>query len=341
MTNWYTHTTEDTLFLLETDPKQGLTQAEAERRIDAHGPNELIERGLKNPWRILLEQLIAIMVVILIIAAVISALLGDYIDAVAIIVIVVLNAILGFTQEYRAEKAMAALKKLSVPTVKVRRDSHVQEISARELVPGDIMLLEAGGLVPSDARLLESINLHTQEAALTGESEPVEVDTSAIDIIETLPHDILAPLESDSAEIPDLTSDPHEILSTEVGIQDAWESSTVIREQIDKADTRQLEKVIALIRSLGVQVSIKVLHGTPFIAIIREVLWNGHDLVMITAENRRSLKNVLFGTTTMHLMRKCPCPVWVMKPDQPKQQKISWPLSIQPHLMRNGTLLTI
>jgi Ca2+-transporting ATPase len=174
MTHWYTHTTEDTLFLLETDPKQGLTQAEAERRIDAHGPNELIERGLKNPWRILLEQLIAIMVVILIIAAVISALLGDYIDAVAIIVIVVLNAILGFTQEYRAEKAVAALKKLSVPTVKVRRDSHVQEISARELVPGDIILLEAGGLVPSDARLLESINLHTQEAALTGESEPVE-----------------------------------------------------------------------------------------------------------------------------------------------------------------------
>ncbi len=171
--------------------------------------------------------------------------------------------------------------------------------------------------------------------------EPGEVDTSAIDIIETLPHDILAPLESDSADIPDLTSDPHEILSTEVGIQDAWESSTVIREQIDKADTRQLEKVIALIRSLGVQVSIKVLYGTPFIAIIREVLWNGHDLVMITAEDRRSLKNVLFGTTTMHLMRKCPCPVWVMKPDQPKQQKISWPLSIQPHLMRNGTLLTI
>jgi hypothetical protein len=82
-------------------------------------------------------------------------------------------------------------------------------------------------------------------------------------------------------------------------------------------------------------------HEAPFIAIIREVLWNGHDLVMITAENRRSLKNVLFGTTTMHLMRKCPCPVWVMKPDQPKQQKISWPLSIQPHLMRNGTLLTI
>jgi Ca2+-transporting ATPase len=177
---WFGMEVKDVLFSLEVNPKQGLSQAEAQRRLIEHGPNELIERDRKSPWRILLEQLIAIMVVILIIAAVISALLGDYIDAVAIIVIVVLNAILGFTQEYRAEKAMAALKKLSVPTVKVRRDSHVQEISASELVPGDIILLEAGALVPSDARLLESINLHTQEAALTGESEPVEKNVAIL-----------------------------------------------------------------------------------------------------------------------------------------------------------------
>jgi len=174
ITTWFCMEVKEVLFFLGVNPRQGLTQAEAQRRLVEYGPNELIERDRKNPWRILWEQLIAIMVVILIIAAVISALLGDYIDAVAIIVIVVLNAILGFTQEYRAEKAMAALKKLSVPTVKVRRDSQVQEISASELVPGDIILLEAGALVPSDARLLESINLHTQEAALTGESEPVE-----------------------------------------------------------------------------------------------------------------------------------------------------------------------
>ena len=171
---------EDVLIYLETNPMQGLTQVEAQRRLVEYGSNELIERDRKSPWRILGEQLIAIMVVILIIASVISALLGDYIDAVAIIVIVVLNAILGFTQEFRAEKAMAALKKLSVPTVKVRRDSHVQEISASELVPGDIIVLEAGALVPSDARLLESINLHTQEAALTGESEPVDKNVAML-----------------------------------------------------------------------------------------------------------------------------------------------------------------
>ncbi|HID00957.1 MAG TPA: hypothetical protein EYP05_06445 [Piscirickettsiaceae bacterium] len=174
MINWYRLEVADVLDHLKTDPERGLSQAEVQRRLAEHGPNELIERGLKSPWLILWEQLTAVMVVILIIAAVISAALGDYKDAGAIMAVVVLNAVLGFTQEYRAEKAMAALKKLAMPTVKVRRDGHVREISARELVPGDIVLLEAGALVPADGRLLESANLRAQEAALTGESEPVE-----------------------------------------------------------------------------------------------------------------------------------------------------------------------
>lgn len=180
LTAWYRMGTKDTLYCLETDPEQGLTQAEAGRRTAIHGPNELIERGLKNPWIILWEQLTAIMVVILIIAAVISAFLGDLLEAIAIMVIVVLNAILGFSQEHRAEKALAALKKLAVPIVKVRRDGRVREISAQALVPGDIVLLEAGDAVPADGRLLESINLRTQEAALTGESEPVDKNTAVL-----------------------------------------------------------------------------------------------------------------------------------------------------------------
>ncbi|NOZ29425.1 MAG: cation-translocating P-type ATPase [Chloroflexi bacterium] len=181
MSDWYRRDPVDVLARLETDAERGLSQAEAQRRLAEYGPNELIEHGLKSPWLILWEQLTAMMVVILIVAAVVSAALGDYKDAIAIVAIVVLNAVLGFTQEYRAEKAMAALKKLSVPTVKVRRDGHVQEISARELVPGDIVLLEAGDLVPADGRLLESINLRVQEAALTGESEPVEKSPGALD----------------------------------------------------------------------------------------------------------------------------------------------------------------
>ena len=180
MTDWYRTEGADVLSDLKTRLGQGLAQAEAERRLAEYGPNELIERGVKSPWRILWEQLTAVMVVILIVSAVISAFLGDYEDAIAIMAIVVLNAILGFTQEYRAEKAMAALKKLAVPTVKVRRDGQVREISARELVPGDIVLLEAGVLVPADGRLVECMNLRTQEAALTGESEPVEKHPNAL-----------------------------------------------------------------------------------------------------------------------------------------------------------------
>ena len=165
---------ESLLHVLKTDLETGLTQDEAEQRLAEHGFNELIDRGATSPWRILWEQLTAVMVVILIIAAVISAFVGDYKDAVAIMVIVVLNAALGFSQEHRAEKAMAALKRLAVPTVKVRRDRQIREISAKELVPGDIVLLEAGSAVPADGRLLESASLRAQEAALTGESEPVE-----------------------------------------------------------------------------------------------------------------------------------------------------------------------
>ncbi len=165
---------------LDTPPQTGLSQAEAARRLAEHGPNELIERGLRSPWRILAAQFTEVMVVVLIVAAAISFLVGDLKDTVAILVIVVLNAVLGFTQEYRAERAMAALKKMVVPRVKVRRDGQVREISARELVPGDLFLLETGGAVPADSRLLESVNLRLQEAALTGESVPVEKSTAAL-----------------------------------------------------------------------------------------------------------------------------------------------------------------
>ena len=179
MTNWYQLDTTQILQRLNTDATTGLAETEAENRLKKYGPNALIERGLKNPWRIVWEQVSSTLVVVLIIAAVISMLLGDYKDAIAILVIVVLNAALGFRQEHRAEKSIAALKRLAVPLVKVRRQGHVQEISARDLVPGDIILLETGNIVPADARLLEAVNLRVQEAAMTGESEPVEKEDLA------------------------------------------------------------------------------------------------------------------------------------------------------------------
>jgi len=178
---WYQMDVHQVAQALNTDLSRGLTREEARRRLEHYGPNELIERGIKSPWQILGEQFTGIMVIILIISAVISVFLHEYTDALVIMVIVVLNALLGFTQEYQAEKAMAALKRMAVPKVKVRRDGHLVEISARELVPGDLIQLEAGDAVPADARLVEAVNLRVQEAVLTGESEPVEKSTVPIE----------------------------------------------------------------------------------------------------------------------------------------------------------------
>ena len=177
---WHTLDIQQTLRQLEVDPENGLTPAEAARRLEEHGPNELIERGLTPAWRIFLDQFRETMVIVLLVAAIISYFLGDVKDVIAILAIVVLNAILGFVQEYRAEQAMAALKRMAAPVVKVRRDGQLQKIPSRELVPGDVILLEAGDAVPADARLIEAVNLRVQEASLTGESVPVEKHTAPL-----------------------------------------------------------------------------------------------------------------------------------------------------------------
>src|SRR5512139_967359 len=162
--DWHKIATHDVLTQLNTSIERGLTQSEADQRLQKYGSNELVDRGTQNPWKILLDQFKSVMVLILIAAAVISLLVGDVKDAIAILAIVVLFGVLGFTQEYRAEKAMAALRK----------------VAASQLVPGDIVLLEAGNVVPADARVVESNNLRIQEAALTGESEPIEKETAAL-----------------------------------------------------------------------------------------------------------------------------------------------------------------
>ncbi len=184
MRAWHTLDGLDVVRELNTDVQHGLSADEAARRLAAYGPNALVERGRKGPWRILWEQLTATLVVLLLAAATISLVLGDYKDAGAILAIVGLNAALGFVQEYRAERAIAALQRLAVPLVRVRRDGHVRLIAAHELVPGDVVLLEAGSLVPADCRILEAINLRVQEAALTGESEPVEKDPAPLPVAE-------------------------------------------------------------------------------------------------------------------------------------------------------------
>lgn len=181
MIQWYRLDAADAIDKLGTDVDRGLNAEEIHQRHIEYGFNELIERDLKSPWLVLWEQLTATMVSILIGSAAISGLLGDFQEAIAIIAIVIFNAFLGFRQEYQAERSLAALKKLAVPKVRVRRQGTVEEISARELVPGDIVVLEAGNRLPADCRLLESVNLRICEASLTGESEPVDKFVVAID----------------------------------------------------------------------------------------------------------------------------------------------------------------
>jgi len=178
--NWHLLTVDKSLEALQTGHDTGLTQTESESRLEQYGRNELVEKGGRTSLAILWEQLTATMVLILVAAAVVAGLLGDWKNTIAIAAIVILYAILGFIQEYRAEQAIAALKKLSVPNVRVLRDNSLKEISAHNLVPGDIIQLETGNVLPADVRLLEAVNLRIQEAALTGESEPVEKQINAL-----------------------------------------------------------------------------------------------------------------------------------------------------------------
>jgi P-type Ca2+ transporter type 2C len=180
-TAWHTLAADETLAKLQTDPQNGLTTAEAQQRLQRYGPNELIDRGGVSPWRILWGQLTSIMVVILIVAGIIAAFLGDLEDTIVILALVIINTLIGFTQEYRAERSMAALKQMAVPTVRLRRDGTVQESPAPQIIPGDIVLLEAGNRVPADGRLLVGAGLQVQEAALTGESVPVSKQVTRLD----------------------------------------------------------------------------------------------------------------------------------------------------------------
>lgn len=153
---------------------RGLTAEEAGKRLLEYGPNELIEKAKKTPVMMFLDQFRDFMILVLMAAAVISGFIGEVSDTVAIIVIVVLNAVIGFIQEYRAEQAMAALKKMSAHSAAVIRDGASVMIPASELVPGDLIILDAGNVVPADMRLIESARLKVEEAALTGESVPTE-----------------------------------------------------------------------------------------------------------------------------------------------------------------------
>jgi len=177
--NWHQIDPTEVLEKLQSSD-MGLVSEEARRRFEHYGPNELIEKKHKSLWMMFFDQFKDFMILVLIAAAVVAGIIGDPADTIAIAVIVLLNAVLGFIQEYRAEKAMAALKKLSAPSATVIRDGRPGSVPAERLVPGDLVILEAGNVVPADIRLMETVQIRIDEAALTGESVPVEKDTAVL-----------------------------------------------------------------------------------------------------------------------------------------------------------------
>ncbi len=177
---WYARSTREVAEALQASIESGLDDEFAASRLIRDGPNELTAAPKPPTWKKLLEQFSSFLVIILILAAVVSAIVGEFVEAVAIMAIVLLNAALGVVQERRAEEAMAALQDLAAPEAPVVRSGHRQTVPARELVVGDLVLLEAGNYVPADMRLFESANLRIEEAALTGESVPVDKDAGLV-----------------------------------------------------------------------------------------------------------------------------------------------------------------
>jgi Ca2+-transporting ATPase len=205
--SWHAKAINEIVAHLETNATRGLSSPEAAERLAQDGPNELRKGESVSPLALLAGQFSNLVIWVLIGAALVSVILGETIDGIAIIAIVMLNALVGFFQEYRAERAAAALTRLTAPRAKVVRDGQATVIATTEVVRGDILLLEAGDLVAADARLIEAAAFRANEAPLTGESQPVEkqVGLCASDIAPAAGYPTARP-ELSQAHCPDRRS---------------------------------------------------------------------------------------------------------------------------------------
>ncbi|WP_166238128.1 calcium-translocating P-type ATPase, SERCA-type [Paenibacillus turpanensis] len=181
---WYQSSAEDIAAQLRTSPEHGLDEEDTLKRREQFGPNELSEGARVSPLALFLNQFKDFMVLVLLGATLISGLLGEYLDAITIVAIILINGILGFVQEFRAERSLHALKELSAPSANVIRGGRLQSIAASELVPGDIVMLESGDRIPADLRFIETNSLYAEESALTGESVPVAKHSRVLDTAE-------------------------------------------------------------------------------------------------------------------------------------------------------------
>jgi Ca2+-transporting ATPase len=262
---------EEVLRQLEST-ETGLSQTEASRRLAEHGPNELQAAHRISPWSILLEQFKNVLIIILLIGTLLSAFLGHGIEAIAIAVIVLFAVLLGFVQEYRAERAIEALREMAAPTATAIRGGEEIEIAARELVPGDVIVLQPGDRIPADIRLLEAINLQIEESALTGESVPAEKDE--------------APLETDDLPVADRRNMGYAgtavtygrgravvvatAMETEFGriarmLQTIETGRTPLQENLDKVGTVLARAALVIV---GLIVAVGVFRGQPFVEML-------------------------------------------------------------------------
>ncbi|MCS6993345.1 MAG: cation-translocating P-type ATPase [Anaerolineales bacterium] len=268
---WHTLSADEAFSALQSRPG-GLTETEAQQRLTEYGPNELQAARRISPWEILLEQFKNILILILLGATAISLFLGHGIESIVIAIIVLFAVGLGFIQEYRAERAIEALKQMAAPTASVLREGEEIKLPARDLVPGDVVLLHTGDRVPADGRLLEAVNLQVEEAALTGESVPVEKH--------------IHPLERGDLPIGDrrnmvyagtsITYGRGRMLVTATGMQTEFGKIAQMLQEVETTRTplqQNLDKVgTALARAAFVVVAIIValglLRGQPFIEML-------------------------------------------------------------------------
>ncbi len=269
--SWHTLTRDEAYLRLNTGPN-GLNVTESAKRLQENGPNELQAAHRVSPWEILLAQFKNILILILLGATVVSLFLGHGLESVVIAVIVLFAVGLGFVQEYRAERAIEALRQMAAPTATVLRNGTESKIPAREVVPGEVILLRTGDRVPADARLLETINLQIEEAALTGESVPVEKHIQALEKADLPIGDRKNMAYAGTA----VTYGRGKALVTATGmntefgkiakmLQDVESGKTPLQQNLDKVGTalaRAAFVVVALIVALG------LLRGQPFIEML-------------------------------------------------------------------------
>jgi Ca2+-transporting ATPase len=268
---WHVLATDEAFSQLQSQPG-GLPGNEAEKRLAEYGPNELQATRRISPWQILLEQFKNVLILILLGATAVSLFLGHGIESIVIAIIVLFAVGLGFVQEYRAERAIEALKQMAAPTASVLRNGEEVKIPARELVPGDVVLLHTGDRVPADARLLEAVNLQVEEAALTGESVPVEKHASPLPTADLPLGDRKNMVYAGTA----VTYGRGKVLVTATGmqtefgkiarmLQDVETTRTPLQQNLDKVGTalaRAAFVVVAIIVALG------LLRGQPFIEML-------------------------------------------------------------------------